>query len=149
MDSPGEIYAEHLNRSLRPARDSVAGLHVGTTIDNRDSIDATLEDCIELEFVRVVELDSFESKSVADLFVAANDHRRCERLAEQIEASGRIDPLIVAFDAEGPYIIEGAHRLGALMLLGKKALPALVVVDLSPTAWRGRPPEDASAGERR
>ena len=33
-------------------------------------------------------------------------------------------------DKEGPYILEGAHRLGALYLVGVKHIPALVVLDL-------------------
>lgn len=139
MDSPAEVYARYLDATLPRATRQIDGLDVGTEIHNRDhSIDATLEEYEVLSAVRVVKLEAFEAKSVGDLFVAANDHRHCEQLAEKIDRNKRIDPLIVAFDAEGPYIIEGAHRLGALMLLGKNALPALIVVDMSEPAWRGR-----------
>jgi hypothetical protein len=141
MDNPAEVYSKYLDTTLPRAPRKLDGLDVGTEIHNVESIRATLEEYDELRGVRVVQLDAFGAKSVAQLFYSVSDHRRCERLAELIAHNERIDPLIVAFDAEGPYIIEGAHRLGALMLLRKAALPALVVVDTSAAAWRGRSEE--------
>jgi len=108
----------------------VEGLRVGNRIDNQDSIEASLDDYEVLEGVRVVSWP-LEASKPGRLFYAADDIRRCERLAEIIKASGRISPLIVIVGADGdPYILEGGHRLGALHLLGKTAFPALVVLDL-------------------
>ena len=63
------------------------------------------------------------------VFYAADDFSRSEGLAEAILESGWIDPLIIAIDANGPYILEGAHRFVALLLLKKVTFPALVVID--------------------
>ena len=108
----------------------VSGLDVGTEIPNTESIAASLGERVTLGHIREVPLASFLSKTPADLFYASDDIARSKALAKKIEASNRIDPLIIVFDAEGPYVLEGAHRLGALMILGKRSLPALVVVDL-------------------
>ena len=41
-----------------------------------------------------------------------------------------IYPLIVVWDEQGLYILEGGHRFDALNMLGIKYFPALVVKDL-------------------
>ena len=51
-------------------------------------------------------------------------------MAEEIKASGRIDPLIVSVnDNDDLDIVEGGHRLSALVELGKRAFPAVIVVN--------------------
>jgi hypothetical protein len=79
--------------------------------------------------VREVPVGDFGSAGFYD----ARDHQRARDLAEEIRHSGEINPLIVAWDdkaeREGPYILEGGHRLAALQHLGAKSMPALVVVD--------------------
>lgn len=62
-------------------------------------------------------------------FYAANDWDRVDALIAQINASGAIKPLIVVFDHEGPYILEGSHRVTALYEMGKTKFPAVVVID--------------------
>ena len=62
------------------------------------------------------------------VFYAADDFERSERLAEAIEASEEINPLIIGVDEKGPFIIEGAHRFVALLYLKKTAFPAVVVI---------------------
>lgn len=104
-------------------------LTAGTYIPNRESIASTFTEYRVLGVVDVL-MEWFQSDP-HELFYAANDIERCERLAAEIAESGRIDPLIVAFDDDGPYILEGAHRLGALHLLGATEFPALLVEDLS------------------
>jgi hypothetical protein len=79
--------------------------------------------------VREVPVAAFESLKPHDMFYAASDHERVDRLAEAIKASGQIAPLIVAHDEKGPYILEGAHRAAALQKIGAKSFPAVVVVE--------------------
>ena len=111
---------------LAPAM--VDGLQIGSKIPNMGSIEASLSDYTILKGVRVVPMSAVNGDPKA-LFYAKNDQDRARALAEKIRENGYIDPLIVVLDSEGPYILEGAHRLGALFLLGKGAFPALVVQD--------------------
>ena len=108
----------------------VDGLTVGDDIDNMSSIWASMYDYEIEDGIREVPMSLFNTEPRHN-FYAKNDFDRCEALAEEIKASGRIDPLIVGVDKEGPYVLEGGHRLVALHLLGKKAFPALVVKDLT------------------
>lgn len=108
----------------------VDGLTVGGNIANMSSISASMYDYEIEDGIREVSMSFFNAEPHQN-FYAKNDFDRCEALAEEIKASGKIDPLIVGVDKEGPYVLEGGHRLVALHLLGKKALPALVVKDLS------------------
>jgi hypothetical protein len=109
----------------------VDGLYGLGDTPNQDSIAATLDDYKILKGIKEVPLSDFES-APKDLFYAADDIKRTKALAEQIEQSGEVKPLIVVTKkGEKPYILEGAHRLGALHILGKKSFPAMVVEDLS------------------
>ena len=122
--------------TFKPVGSKVDGLAVSDDIPNRSSIASTLTDYEVLSGVREVGFDSFEStrdlspeqrRSVR--FQSASEKQRTERLADQIRESGRIDPLIVAVDEKGPYVLEGGHRFDALRLLGKDKFPALVVIE--------------------
>jgi len=119
-------------RSTYPkASDTVDGLHVGKDIPNTDSIAATLSDNHEIQQgIREVPMSEFNSKPT-EMFYAADDIQRTKDLAERIKQSGEINPLIVVVDKDGPYILEGGHRLGALNILSKQKFPALVVHDTS------------------
>lgn len=108
--------------------DEVNGLKVGDDIANTSSIRASFHKYFILENVREVSLSEFSDPSKA--FYAVNDIERCKQLAEEIRQSKVINPLIVAIDDKGPYILEGAHRWVALSILDVKSLPALIVVDL-------------------
>jgi hypothetical protein len=99
-------------------------------IHNTQSIPATFTKYKVHKGIREVPLDHFHS-SPHDLFYSASDHKQAHELADHIKNNGYITPLIVAMDHEGPYILEGAHRLAALHILGKKSFPALVVHDQS------------------
>ena len=68
---------------------------------------------------------------------SVSETRRIAELAEQIKASGEINPLIVAVDNEGLSIVEGMHRAEALYLLKAKSFPAVVIVDTSANAGVG------------
>jgi hypothetical protein len=104
------------------------GLQVGSKVNNMGSIASTYsrEDYRVLEGIRSIPMTAVDSDP-RHLFYAKNDFDHARRLAEEINTNGRIDPLILVVDPEGPYILEGAHRLGALHMLGKTHFPALVV----------------------
>lgn len=105
---------------------SVDGRLVAETVPNTDSIASSLSDYEVLPGIREVAMDLFDPKA---FFYAADDHKRARRLAEKIEESGWIAPLIVVVDADGPYVLEGAHRYVALHHLKAKSFPAVVVID--------------------
>lgn len=109
----------------------VDGLRVGTSTPNTASIRASMNAFTVLRGTRTVPIKLFHSKP-EDLFCSLSDLRRVHVLAATIGDSRRIDPLIVVIDHKGPeepYILEGAHRLGALHLLGRERFPAMVVID--------------------
>ncbi len=113
----------------------VDGRRVRPEIPNQDSIDAGLSgtDYTVLPGVREVSIQSeFGPYAQAPLHkrvYAKDDADRVRALAAEIKASGEINPLIVGIDADGPYIIEGGHRLDALIELGAKSFPAQIVVE--------------------
>jgi len=108
----------------------VSGLEVREDIPNMESISATLSDYKVLPGVREVPMAGFNA-APKDMFYAANDVKWTKELAEKIKESREINPLIIVVDKEGPYVLEGAHRISALYLLGIKSFPAIVVLDLS------------------
>ncbi len=57
-------------------------------------------------------------------------NNRSRQIAEQIQENEYIEPLIVAYDANGnPYIVEGQHRAAALQQLGYEKAPVIVIYD--------------------
>ncbi|MCK4788126.1 MAG: ParB N-terminal domain-containing protein [Desulfobacteraceae bacterium] len=108
----------------------IDGRTVSKDVPNTDSIQATLTDYEELPGIREISLDEIETTDPRELFYAADDIRHVKKLADEIKKSNKISPLIVVQDTEGLYILEGAHRLGALHTIGAKSFPALVVRDL-------------------
>jgi len=109
----------------------VAGEHVGDLrvhehIPNLDSIEGYFAESEELKDVRVIPMSDLGGPR--SVFYAADDFKRSERLADQINESREINPLIVGVDEKGPFIIEGAHRFVALHYLKAQAFPAVVVV---------------------
>lgn len=114
-------------RRLPRAQGQVGGLNVGERISNMSSLGASgINETAP--GVRAFPMQYLQTDP-RKLFYAADDIRRVDALAEQIRQSGRIDPIIVAFDKEGPYILEGAHRVGALHRLGIKEIPALIGIE--------------------
>lgn len=131
MDAAGKL-VRAADRAFRPAGPLVDRRRVLPEVSNTSSISSSFNKFVVLPGIRTVPLRLFNTKLDA-LFYAANDHDRAVRLAEAIRASREISPLIVVVDHKGaraPYVLEGAHRLGALGLLRARSLPALVVVDL-------------------
>ena len=109
-----------------PATPTVGGLRVTENIPNLESISASLgSDYEELPGVRIVQMKEFtESKPYSK-----SERERVEDLASAIQENQYIDPLIVAIDEEGPYILEGGHRMDALSKLGVQEFPAIIVLE--------------------
>ena len=105
----------------------VDGRYVRDEVPNTSSIGASLEDYDELPGIREVPMAEFGGPNT--FFYAVDDFKRCRLLADQIAASKEIAPVIVVVDNEGPYILEGAHRMVALQYLNAKHVPAVVVID--------------------
>lgn len=106
--------------------DTVDGFRVRTDIPNTDSISATFDEdeYEELPGLREVAIDDL---GVSD-YKSKDDNDRVKYLAEQLKESEEISPLIVVVDSDGPYVLEGNHRARAMKKLGKKKVPALVIV---------------------
>lgn len=112
------------------AGDVVDGLNVGKEVKNMGSIPSSFGKYEVEKGVKSVPMTSFPASNPYQMFRSKDDIKRVQDLAEQIKENKRIDPLIVAIDKDGPYVLEGGHRLGALNLLGIKNFPAVVVRDL-------------------
>ncbi len=130
--SPAAPAQQEYQRVTDPS--NVSGLAVRKKIPNLGSIESTLSDFEELPGIREIPLSDFptvgkDAYKATDHFRAVDDINRVSKLADQIKASGEINPLIVVMDKDGPYILEGGHRLAALHKLGKQTLPAKVVID--------------------
>ena len=108
---------------------SVDGKLVRGTIPNRSSIASSLGSYEVLPGVREVPFSAFDQMGPLSYY-SVTEEKRTKDLAAKIRASREINPLIVVEDAEGPYVLEGAHRFDALRELGARAFPALVVLDL-------------------
>jgi hypothetical protein len=100
----------------------VSGMKVRDSVPNTSSIGASLDDHETLPGIREFPM--------SELPAPPEINARTKNLAAQIKQSGEINPLIVAIDKDGPYILEGAHRFDALKINGAKSFPAMVVHDL-------------------
>jgi hypothetical protein len=121
--------------------EKVGGYHGGEKINNYGSYESSGISKV-LPGIHKVPMSSFETTHPNDLFYAKNDHDKVRQLAEQIKHNKYLDPLLVAMDEKGPYVLEGGHRLGAAHLLGMKEIPAMVgyepeVEHLAPKAQGG------------
>ncbi len=100
--------------------DVVDGRTVKLPIPNQESIEASLEEFEVLPDIREVPMSAFPE---------ATEVKPRTDLANEIEQSGEITPLIVVIDDKGAYILEGANRFDALVALNAKSFPAQVVID--------------------
>lgn len=96
-------------------------------IPNEDSIGASLDNFEVLPGLREVPISEFH---LSGRSYSVQGTQRIKNLADKIQQSKKISPLIVVLDNEGPYILEGATRVEALFRLQAKSFPALVVIDL-------------------
>jgi hypothetical protein len=107
------------------AKEVVDGRAVRESIPNESSVESSLNDYMELDGVREVKMSE-----IKDSPKGKTTSGRVKKLANEIKASGEINPLIVVVDKDGPYVLEGSHRIDALHELGAKSFPAKVVIDL-------------------
>ena len=108
----------------------VDGRVVRSSVPNQSSIRASLDKPRILPGIREVPLTVFDAEYLAGVRARPLDERT-QKLADEIRASSELNPLIVAMDSKGAYIIEGGHRLDALIHLNATSLPAMIVVDES------------------
>lgn len=124
LNAPGEMALRTVNTG-----DTVDGRVVREGVPNMESISASLENYEVLPGVREVPVSAFDPEYVNSITLDRLDERT-RRLADEIQQSGEINPLIVVQDSEGMYVLEGGHRFDALIASGAKSLPAVVVTDL-------------------
>ena len=105
----------------------VDGRSVMNDIPNMASISASFTNYEVLPKIREVSMSNFGGPR--SVFYAADDLKRSRELADKIQQSKQISPLIVAVDDQGPYLLEGSHRYVALHYINAKSFPALVVID--------------------
>jgi len=129
-----ERFSNPLTEKYPLAGARVDGRIVGSDVPNTSSIGASLDSYEVLRGIREVPLSAFTQLGPLRPRYSVSEERRTKDLTEDIRWSGRVDPLIVVEDAEGPYVLEGGHRFDALRRLGARALPALVVLDLESLA---------------
>ena len=122
---------DHFDKLYPRAGKLVDGRTVLPNIDNMSSIDASLTDYEILPGVRDFPIYDFGGKNS---YYAADDQRRVEQLMQQIEQSKKISPVIIIEEKQGPYILEGGHRMAALVELKAVSVPALIVLDLESLA---------------
>jgi disulfide oxidoreductase YuzD len=108
--------------------DKVSGLTVRKDVPNMGSIGATFDNYEILEGIRKVPTKAFDREYLDSLNPAKLDKRTAD-LSDQINQSKEINPLIVAVDNQGAYIVEGGHRFDALMTQKRESVPAVVVID--------------------
>ena len=108
------------------AGETVDGREVLDNIDNTSSIGASLYHYQVLDGIREVTMTDF---TVSGKHYSVEGTNRIQRLAAEMQQSNTISPLIVVVDKEGPYVLEGSHRLSALKVINAKSFPALVVID--------------------
>lgn len=120
---------KNLSKAYPLAGDSVDGREIINrgNVPNTASISATFSDYEVLPGIRKVSTKGWDNKG---MYSAADDLRKSRKLQDAIKESGEITPLIVGVNESGPWIIEGNHRFHALVELGAKSFPAVVVKDL-------------------
>ncbi len=99
-------------------------------VPNTSSISSSVDNYEVVPGIREIPFSAFDQMGPLRYY-STSEEKRTKKLAEQIRQSNEISPLIVVEDAEGPYILEGAHRFDALRELDAKSFPALVVLDLN------------------
>lgn len=125
-----ELLVASLDKRLPRIGNTVSGMMVGSRVDNMGSIEANFNDYETLDGIREVPMSEFpDMVGEQPVFYDTATERRTRELADAIDDSGTITPLIVVYDSDGPYILEGAHRFDALMILGKSSFPAKIVID--------------------
>jgi hypothetical protein len=109
--------------------DVIDGYKVRPDIPNQSSIAASLDNYEVLPGIRSISMTEFDPQYVRSISPDKLDSRT-RKLMDEISQSKELNPLIVAYDSKGPYIIEGGHRFDALAASKAKSVPAMVVIDM-------------------
>jgi len=117
---------KQVNSKYPVAGPIVDGREVLDNVDNTSSIGASLYKWYTLPDIREVPMSDF---STTGKHYSVQGTNRIKQLEWEIENSKTISPLIVVVDKEGPYVLEGSHRINALHNIKAKSFPALVVID--------------------
>lgn len=119
--------------------DVVSGMTVTGPVPNTGSIASSFEAYETLPGLYEVPTEGWKQSDVREVVSA-------KKITELVAALGapdsEIKPLIVGIDKNGPHIVEGSHRIEAILRLGKKSFPAMVVLD------REALPDAATKAER-
>ena len=108
-------------------------------VPNTDSISSSLTNYTVLKGIREISFATHFPGDDMPKYYSASEKKRTLDLAERIKESNEISPLIVVDEKDGMYILEGGHRFDALIEIGAKSFPALVVLNLdSPLEKHGR-----------
>ena len=105
----------------------VDGMKVREQIPNMSSIGSSLDDYEILPKVRVFPIYDFAGCSN---YRYSSGLKKCKELIEQIKYNKELNPLIIAEEKDGPYVLEGSHRMSACVDLGLKEVPAIIVIDI-------------------
>jgi hypothetical protein len=105
----------------------VNGLTVRSEIPNLSSISASLNEYFVLKGIRSFPIHGFTGKAS---YYNIKEQNRVTELAKTIKKSREINPLIIVEEKNGPYVLEGGHRISACVELKRKLVPALIVIDL-------------------
>lgn len=131
--------APHADTSFPPieAGESLGPYVAGAHVADMDSIRANLGDryAIEPGLQKVPVAELYKNREPNQDWMGGPEdpyrvqwNARVSELVAEINASGRMDPLIVVRDAQGYRVLEGAHRIDVTrQLAGATHVPALVV----------------------
>jgi len=119
-------YKKAQHKEYPIANSMVSGFHVLSDIPNTSSIQSSLNKYTILPNIREIPMSDFD---ITGQSYSVSENKRISELTNELYQSKQIKPLIVVIDSQGPYILEGSHRIDALFRLGIKTFPALVVMD--------------------
>jgi hypothetical protein len=105
----------------------VDGMKVREQVPNMSSIGSSLDDYEILPKVRVFPIYDFPGCSY---YRTTTDLARCKKLIDEIQINKELNPLIIVEEKNGPYVLEGSHRMSACVDLGLKEVPAIIVIDI-------------------
>ena len=121
-----EELINQVNKNYPVAGAMVDGRNVLENVDNTSSIGASLYKWYVLPDIREVPMSDFE---VSGRHYSVQGTNRINQKGREIHESNTISPLLVVVDKDGPYVLEGTHRINALHNIKAKSFPALVVID--------------------
>lgn len=136
-----------LETKLPIAKGNVDGRVVRDKVPGIGSIESSLGDnYATLSGIREIPFSEFPDMGELK-YGDKNTEQRTKKLADEIKESGEINPLIVVYDKDGAYILEGGHRFDALRELGAKSFPAKVVIDAESISKQEPKPTEQTINE--